>query len=196
MMFKTAAAATVVLAVTAGFAQGASPVPVPGGTPHMSQRQSPAGRSTVSPVPGSKATGVLAPATLRERVQDMESTLIKMHAVLKQMRAKAASSSTDPLAKANVDMWELLVGHLDKQLRELQVAMMTREDMEARRAAMYKQAEAKSEAAAQAARNPDASKTPTPAPAAQGAGQGAAGQNPAGTGETRTPPANDSPSPN
>jgi hypothetical protein len=42
------------------------------------------------------------PATLRQRMQDMESTLTRMHTLLKQMRAKAAaSSSKDPLAKAN-----------------------------------------------------------------------------------------------
>lgn len=193
-MFKIAAAATVVLAVTTGFAQGTSPVTVPVATRLMSQGQSPAGKSAMSSVAGNKAAGVPAPTTLRERVQDMELTLAKMHAVLKQMRAKAVSSSKDPLAKANLDMWELLVGHLDKQLQELRVAMVARDDMEARRAAMYKQAEAKADATAQAARG--ASKAPTPAPAAQGAGQGAAGQNPTGAGEPPKPPADASPSPN
>jgi hypothetical protein len=145
---------------------------------------------------GNKTAGVQTPATLRERAQDMQVTLAKMHAVLKQMRAKAASSSKDPLAKANLDMWELLVGHLDKQLQELRIAMLTREDMEARRAAMYKQADAKAEAAARAARGLDAIKAPTPAPAAQGTGQGAPGHTPAGAGETPTPPASASHSPN
>ncbi|MBZ5654811.1 MAG: hypothetical protein LAO56_05980 [Acidobacteriia bacterium] len=195
MMFKTATAAIVVLAVTTALAQRPSPVAVPVGTPLTSQRQSLAGKSGIS-VADNKATGVPTPAPLRERVQDMEGTLAKMHAVLKQMRAKAASSSRDPLAKANLDMWELLVGHLDKQLRELQVAMITREDMESRRAAMYKQAEAKADAAAQAARALKASKAPTPVPAAEGAGQDAAEKIPTAAGETSAPPANAFPSPN
>lgn len=195
-MFKTATAAIVVVAVTTGLAQGPSPVAAPAATPVMSQRQSLAGGSGMSPAAGNKATGVPTQATLRERVQDMDVTLAKMHAVLKQMRAKITSSSKDPLAKANLDMWELLVGHLDKQLQELRVAMVVRDDMEVRRAAMYKQAEAKADAAARAARGVDTSKVPTPAPSAQGAGQGAAGQIPAGAGATTTPPASASPSPN
>ena len=196
MMFKTGTAAIVVLAVTTVLAQGASPVATPVGTSVMSQKQSVAGRSGMSSLAGNKTAGVQTPATLRERAQDMQVTLAKMHAVLKQMRAKAASSSKDPLAKANLDMWELLVGHLDKQFQELQIAMIAREDMEARRAAMYKQADAKAEAAAQAARGLDAIKAPTPAPAAQGTGQGAAGHSPAGAGEVATPPASASHSPN
>jgi hypothetical protein len=136
-------------------------------------------------------------------MQDMEGTLVRMHALLKQMAAKGAANSKDPLAKANLDMWELMVGHLDKQLEELQQAVATREDMEARRAAMYKQADAKSEAAAQAARaaqadqfgqkrqTSNADQTPqTAAPAASGAGQGTTGQTPA---EQTPRPAADTP---
>jgi hypothetical protein len=196
MMFETGTAAIVVLAVTTGLAQSTSPVATPVGTSLMSHKQSLAGRSGMSSLAGNKTAGVQTPATLRERVQDMEVTLAKMRVVLKQMRAKAVSSSKDPLAKANLDMWELLVGHLDKQLQELRVAMVTREDMEARRAAMYRQAEAKADAAAQAARNRNASEAPTPAPAAQGTEQGAAGHTPAGAGDTPTPPASASRSPN
>jgi peptidoglycan hydrolase CwlO-like protein len=114
-----------------------------------------------------------------------------MHAVLKQMRSKAASK--DPLAKANLDMWELLVGHLDKQLQELRIAMVTREDMEARRAAMYKQAEAKADAAAQAARKMGAGKAAA-APAAPDAGHDTSGQAPAN--QAPAAPANTTPSPN
>jgi peptidoglycan hydrolase CwlO-like protein len=134
------------------------------------------------------------PATLRERVEDMQGTLAKMHAVLKQMRAKATASSKDPLAKANLEMWELLVAHLDKQFQELRVAMVIRDDMEARRAAMYKQVDAKAETAAQAARSAGAGKVPpAAAPAAQGAAPGTALQTPAGV--AAPPPPNASPSP-
>lgn len=187
-MFKTATAAMVALAVTTGLAQGVSPVVVPVGTPRTSQVQPLAGRGGIATVAGNKTP---APATLRERVQDMETTLAKMHAVLKQMRSKAASK--DPLAKANLDMWELLVGHLDKQLQELRIAMVTREDMEARRAAMYKQAEAKADAAAQAARKMGAGKAAA-APAAPDAGHDTSGQAPAN--QAPAAPANTTPSPN
>jgi peptidoglycan hydrolase CwlO-like protein len=137
--------------------------------------------------------------SLHERVQDMESTLTKMHLVLTQMQDKAANSKTqDSLAKANLDMWELMVSHLDKELRELKIAMAAREDMEARRAALYKQADAKTEAEAQAARAAEAAKfgvaAPTPAPAAQSAEQSPAAQT--APAQSSTPPASAASSPN
>jgi hypothetical protein len=99
-----------------------------------------------------RGTGAEAtPLTMRERVQDMQGTLAKMHAVLDQMKAKAALNSRDPLAKANLDMWELMVGHLDSELKDLRVAMAEREQWEARRASLYKQADVKAQAEAQAA---------------------------------------------
>jgi hypothetical protein len=126
-------------------AQATSPAAA---TPIMSQRNLAGRKGMSASLAGNKKPGVELPASLRQRVQDMEETLASMHEVLKQMRAKGAASSTDPLAKANLDMWELMVGHLDRQLKELRIATALREDMEARRAAMYKQAEAKAEAAA------------------------------------------------
>jgi hypothetical protein len=72
-----------------------------------------------------------------------------MHALLKQMQAKnSASASKDPLVKANLEMWALMVADLDKQYEQLRTATLAREDMEARRAAMYKQADEKAAAAA------------------------------------------------
>lgn len=191
MRLRNAAVAIVVLAVTTVLAQGTSPVAAPVGAPLTSQRRALAGRRGMS-----SATGMQTPASLRQRMEDMEGTLVKMHAVLKQMRAKAVKGGAkDPLAKANLDMWELMLGHLDKQFEELQVATHTREDLEARRSAMYKQADAKSEAAAQAARSLSAGQTPAAAPAGQGAGQSTAGPTPAGQ-TSPAPPANASPSPN
>jgi hypothetical protein len=196
-MFRNAARAIVILAVTTAMAQTTSPSPtVPGGTEVM-QRQGFAGRRGL---PGNQTRGLQAPAPLRQRVQDMEKTLSQMHLVLKQMQEKAAKSKAqDALAKANLDMWKLMVGHLDKELQELRVAATAREDLEARRAALYKQADAKAEAEAQAARAAQAAKfaagAPTPAPAGQGGGQSPAGQTAPGQPST-TPPADHSPSPN
>ena len=82
----------------------------------------------------------------------MQSTLNDMHGLLKQMQAKNASSrSKDQVAKANLEMWDLLLGHLDKQLHEMQLRA-AQEDIEARRAALYNQASQKAAAEAAAAR--------------------------------------------
>jgi hypothetical protein len=176
MMFRSAIAALVVLVAITGFAQGASP-DHSAAMPLKRQTQSPAGKNAATSLVATK--GQVA-ASLRDRVNDMEATLAKMHTVLKQMRTKAASNPKDPLAQTNVEMWQLMVDHLDKQFQELRMAMLMREDMEARRAAMYKDAEARADAAAAAARRraADAKKEasspekatpdavmPTPAPA-------------------------------
>ena len=149
---------------------------------------------------GNQTRGLTTPTALRQRVQDMESTLAQMHLVLKQMQDKVARSKTkDSLAKANLDMWGLMVGHLEKDLQELKIAMAAREDMEARRAALYKQADAKADAEAQAARAAQAAKfadgAPTAVPAGQGAGQSPAVQAAPGQ-PAPAPPANNSPAPN
>jgi peptidoglycan hydrolase CwlO-like protein len=90
---------------------------------------------------------------IQQRLQEMKTTLTRMHTLLKQMQTKAADShSKDSVAKANVEMWELMVGQLDKQFAELGEAARMRGDMEARRQAMYKQAEERSAATAQKAR--------------------------------------------
>ena len=82
---------------------------------------------------------------LRQQVEDMEGVLSQMHVTLKQMQAKSAKSkTTDPLTKANLDMWELMVGHLDQELEQNRLELAQREDMEVRRAALYKQADARS----------------------------------------------------
>jgi hypothetical protein len=170
-----------VLAATAVLAQIASPGTTPGAP--ILNRQGLAGRR--GPV-GSKTADPQGLGAMRERVQDMETTLSQMRVVLKPMQAKAAKSkSTDPVTKANLAMWELMVGHLDKELEQLRVTLAAREDLEARRAALYRQADAKAEAAAQAARaaqaaglaqtekNATGTPTPTPAPTGQATGQSA-----------------------
>lgn len=202
-MFQNATRVIMALAVTTALAQGTPPATagspqaaVPGGNDVM-QRQGYAGRRAPS---AKQPRGVPVQTSLRERVQDMEGTLTQMRLVLKKMHDKAAKSKTqDSLAKANLDMWELMVSHLDKELRELKIAMAAREDMEARRAALYKQADAKADAEAQAARAAQAAKlgvgSPTPAPAGQDAAQSpAAPASPAQP--SPAPPANNSPSPN
>lgn len=100
------------------------------------------------------------PAGLKQRVDGMQGTLVKMHAVLDQMRLKATANPKDALAKTNIEMWDLMVTHLDQELKDLKVAMAEREQWEARRTALYKQADAKSQAEAQAAQKQSASSEP------------------------------------
>ena len=145
MIFRSAIRVVVVLAASAALAQSAQPGTTPGAP--ILNRQAPTGRR--SPV-GNKAAEPQGLAAMRERVQEMENTLSQMRLLLKQMHAK--SKATDSLAKTNLDMWELMVGNLDKELQQMRLTLAAREDLEARRAALYKQADAKAEAEAQAAR--------------------------------------------
>jgi peptidoglycan hydrolase CwlO-like protein len=208
MTFRSATRVIVVLAATAALAQSAQPGTTPGApilnrSAAIQNRQSLAGRR--GPV-GNTTADPQSPAAMRERVQDMESTLSQMRVVLKQMHAKTAKSkATDSLTKANLDMWELMVGQLDKELQQLRETLAAREDLEARRAALYKQADAKAAAATQAARAAQAARfaeaeknatgTPTPAPAAQSAEQ-SPGTQTAPAQPSAAPPTNNSASPN
>lgn len=52
----------------------------------------------------------------------------------------ATSKSKDQVAKASLEMWELMLAHLDRQFDQLRIAMLEREDLEARRVALYNEA--------------------------------------------------------
>ena len=149
MSRKVAMAMALFLAAAAAWAQSpapstAAPPPVRAGAPTSSGRlMSRFGRNG-----NSSAAEQLAS---RERVQEMQTTLNDMHALLKQMQARnAASRSKDPVAKANLEMWELLLAHLDKEFNQLE-ATLAREDIDARRAALYSQAYERAAKEAQAA---------------------------------------------
>jgi hypothetical protein len=102
----------------------------------------------------SKTVEMRAKAAVNQRVQEMETTLTKMHLLLKQMQASpAVKNSKDPMTKANLEMWGLMLQQLDKQFDQVKMAAREREDLEARRSAMYRQAQEK---AAQSARNAQA----------------------------------------
>lgn len=187
MIFRNAMRVIVMFAATAALAQSPIPANATPGSPISSQRPRPAGQRGPVQNRNSDPQGLVA---LRQQVEDFGTTVSQMHAMLKQMHARAAKSTVkDSLAKSNLEMWDLMVAHLDKELQNLRVAVTAREDLEARRAALYKQADAKAEAEAQAARAAQAARF---AQAAQGGGQNPAGQNAADQ-PLPTPPASSSP---
>lgn len=166
MNVKVGMAITMFLAATSAWAQSPAPPAAPAaatppgiasGSDANSRVRSRLGRNRNS-------SAAQARVTPGERMQEMQTTLNGMHALLKEMQAKNTSSrSKDPVVKANLAMWELLLSHLDREFQQLQIATLAREDMEARRAALYKQADDKAAKEAQAAM--DATRgQPPPAP--------------------------------
>ena len=163
MSRKVALAIILFLAAASAWAQ--SPAPAPAAPPPV---MAPDANTTPRVISrfgqGRNVRGAEAQLAPRERMQEMESTLNNMHALLKDMQAKNASSRLkDPVAKANLEMWELLLVHLDKEFHQLQVATATRQELEARRASLYNQAYEKAAKEAQAATGATTGQTP-PAP--------------------------------
>ena len=75
----------------------------------------------------SKTAEMRAKAAVNQRVQEMETTLTKMHLLLKQMQASpAVKNSKDPMTKANLEMWGLMLQQLDKQFDQVKVAARRR----------------------------------------------------------------------
>jgi len=193
-MYRNAIRVVVVLAATAALAQSAQPGTTPGAPflnrPGLTARTSPAGNKA-------DPQGL---AAMRERIEDMQGTLTQMRVVLRQMQTNATKNkATDSLAKANLEMWGLMVGHLDKELQQLRVTLAARQDFEARRASLYKQADAKAEAAAQATRAGQAERLPQAEKNTAGAPTPAAPEPATGQSAARSPAAplaNNSASPN
>jgi hypothetical protein len=170
-----AVAGMLIVSAATVWAQSAPPVT-------ESARRAPASRMVMAGPPENRMTSVQT-ALAEKRMQEMQDTLKKMHALLAQMRAKAASSgSKDAFAKADLEMWGLMLGHLDKQFEQVRIANKAHEDLNARRASLFKQAEAK--AAAERAQAAMAAGTGA-ATGEQGTAAGSAGQ--AAAGATSTP---------
>jgi Skp family chaperone for outer membrane proteins len=151
------------LAATSVWAQSPAPATAPVDKSVIANHADSNNRLKASPLQNRRAS-LQTQLTPHQRVQEMESTLNSMHALLKKMRTKTVSSSRkDLIAEANVEMWELMLVHLDKQFDQLRIATLTREDLEARRAALYKQAFNKAATAAQSAAGATANQT-APAP--------------------------------
>ena len=122
-----------------------------------------------------------ARAAANQNLEELGKTLTKMQALLKEMRAK--TTGANPVAKANLEMWTLMLDQLYKQYEQLRVAARQREDLEARRAALYRQADEKAAEASRRAKEPTSP---------EAAGSNAGRQTPAtpsATPTTATPPA-------
>lgn len=172
------AAVLLIVAATAVWAQTAGQAPVTA-RPLPSRQRTAIATTTDA---DSQTAQLRAKVAMTQRVQEMENTLNRMHLLLKQMHATAAKNTKDPMAKANVEMWGLMVQQLDKQLEQVKIATRERDDLDARRSALYKQAQQR---AAMEARNAQAQ---TPANAAS-----AVGGPPASAAQTATTPAAQAP---
>jgi hypothetical protein len=167
MSRKAVMTITMLLAATSAWAQSPAPTPAPAATPPFISPDPNISTIVISRLGLNRNAGAaqaqLAP---RQRLQEMESRLHGMHAQLKQMQAENASNpSKCPTARANLEVWELLVSHLDMEY-QLQVETAARADFEARRAALYNQAFSKAAAEAAAAEQtplaPSISEAPQP----------------------------------
>jgi hypothetical protein len=152
MSRKVVMTITMFLAAAGAWAQSPAAGPSRAATPPVISTDSNISASVISRLGRNKnagaAQGQLAPG---QRLQEMESTRNGMRALLKQMQAENASSASKcPIARANLVVWELLLSHLDREF-QLQIATAAREDVEARRAALYNQAFSKAEVEAAAA---------------------------------------------
>jgi len=193
VIFRSAIRVIVILASTAVLAQSGQPGTTPG-APILDRqgldRQGPArqGAARRKGAGGSKTADPQGLAAMRKQVEDMESTLSRMRGVLKQMHASAGKTKvTDSLTKTNLDLWELMVGQVDKELQQLHLALAERQDLEARRADLYRQADAKAAAqaqafrAAQAARLAEAAQNASGTPTPEAAGESREQSHPAPT---------------
>jgi hypothetical protein len=63
-----------------------------------------------------------------QRMQEMQDTLSKMHELLKDMQAKVASSNpkSQSAMMDNVQMWQLILEHLDHNMAQARTSMMLR----------------------------------------------------------------------
>jgi hypothetical protein len=167
MSRKVVMTIAMLLAAAGAWAQSPALAPSLAATPPVISPDPNIGTSVISRLGRNRNAGAaqaqLAP---RQRLQEMESKLHGMHVQLKQMQAEnAASPSKCPTARANLEIWELLVSHLDMEF-QLQVATAAREDVKARRAALYNQSfsKAAAEAAAPGQTPPAPSTSAAPQP--------------------------------
>jgi len=168
MRAKLLAAIAMFLGAPSVWAQSPAPVTAPAGNQAPAVGD-PGSRAVFGRQMRGRNPSVATPVPAHQRLQEMETTLKSMHALLKKMQANAASSkSKDSAAAANLEMWELMLAHLDKQFDQLRAATLEREDLEARRAALYNQAYSKAAKEAQDATRGATGQTPPAPPTAPG----------------------------
>ena len=172
MTLRSTAAAIVLFTVTVAFGQENAPA-----STHASSGAVQATRPPIvthrwgTNTKGNAQSGPVNEASLQQRVEDLQATVDRMHAVLKQMRVKSPASAKAPM---------------DKQLNDLKLAEASRATAESRRTAMYKQAEIKSQTGDRSAQQVMFSQPPTGTASPATAGAGGTAQSPTG-GQTPNP---------
>jgi hypothetical protein len=64
----------------------------------------------------------------QQRLQEMEVSLAKMHTLLNDMKARMAANDSHgtPSQRDNIELWEMMLGHLDKTLAQARLAAVQR----------------------------------------------------------------------
>lgn len=137
MRLRTITLGIALLSATVLWAQDtASQAPVAGSAPTLSPGTAPVSRArnafrnrTMMPAP---RRALSADPAFAARLEDMQDTLTKLHALLKQMQSQAGSSKRQTVAAENIQMWELLLGHLDRTLAQARMTAIQRSVMDQR----------------------------------------------------------------
>ncbi len=88
-------------------------------------------QSQAAPAPSSQDPSVAMQrmeAVHEQRLQEMEVILAKMHTLLNDMKAKVAAGDSKNASSQmdNIELWEMLLGHLDKTLAQARMAAIQR----------------------------------------------------------------------
>lgn len=127
MTFRTVALLIVLCSMSTVWAQSGGAQPAPG-TPLQPGATGPAMLPRMRPHMPENRKSTSGQASFDERLQDMQETLVKMHALLKQMQS-TATAGKDQMVTDNLHMWELLLDHLDRSLMRARVSKAEREAM-------------------------------------------------------------------
>jgi len=100
----------------------------PAGNQNSGASSSPALTGRMSPSQDPSVALQRMEALHQQRLQEMEVSLAKMHTLLNDMKARMAAnnSHSTPSQKDNIELWEMMLGHLDKTLAQARLAAVQR----------------------------------------------------------------------
>jgi len=90
-------------------------------------------QSLAAPTPNqdsSPATQRMA-AQYQQRLHEMEVSLVKMHALLNDMKTKLSPGTSKGAGaqKDNIELWEMMLGHLDRTLAQARMSALQRGEL-------------------------------------------------------------------